>query len=100
MEQEHAEAIVSDPTGHSEETIAQAQAQILDGAPVSVLPKLSLTQTLQIMLEKSSRGEAGVYEELLVIIGEAKVKIHNVALKVKNDTDHIAHDISIFFKDI
>lgn len=96
MTYEQAEAIVSDPTGFSEADTAEAAALLGLVTPPEVP---SLTALLSTM-EKAAPAPAdkAIYNELAVIVGEAKMRLTQVAAKVKGDNDHIAHAVLEYFQ--
>ena len=95
MTYEQAEAIISDPTGVSEAAAAEAAA-LLGIAPPPDVP--SLTALLSTMERAApSPADKAIYNELAVIVGEAKMRLTQVAAKVKSDDRHIAHAILDYF---
>ncbi len=95
MTHEDAESIFSDPTGHSAEDVAAATA-ILGLTHEGDVP--SLTSFLLEMEKKASLpAEKAILNELAVIVGEAKMRLTQVASKVNNE-DHIAHAILEYFQ--
>lgn len=103
MTHEQAEAIISDPTGVSDEDAAEAAALLGLAPPPEVPPPPpevpSLTALLSTM-EKAAPAPAdkAIYNELAVIVGEAKMRLTQVAAKVKGDNDHIAHAVLEYFQ--
>jgi hypothetical protein len=98
MSFEEAEAIVSDASGHSDADVALASSLLgLLQSPVAESLIEALTR-----LEKTSAStaEQAIYSELLVAVGEAKVKISQIARKVENDRGHIAHFIAEKFQQL
>ena len=99
MTYEEAEAIVSDPTGHSEAAVTEASA-ILGLLPEeSLQAPISLTQHLASM-EKAAEtpAEKALLNELAVIVGEAKMRLAQVAKKAEYNSDHIAHAVLEYFQ--
>lgn len=96
MTYEQAEAIVSDSTGFSDEDVAAAAA-LLGLAPQREVP--SLTALLSTMEKTSpSPADKAIYNALAVIVGEAKMRLTQVAAKVKSDNDHVAHAVLEYFQ--
>ena len=104
MTYEQAEAIVSDPTGFSDEDVAAAAALLGLAPPPEVPPPPppevpSLTALLSTMEKAASApADKAIYNELAVIVGEAKMRLTQVAEKVKGDNDHIAHAVLEYFQ--
>ncbi len=96
MTYEQAEAIISDPTGSRDEDVAEAAA-LLGLAPQREVPSLT---ALMLTMEKAapSPADKAIYNELAVIVGEAKMHLTQVAAKVKGDNDHIAHSVLEYFQ--
>ena len=96
MTYEQAEAIVSDPTGFSDEDVAAAAALL----GLATQPKVPSLTALLSKMEKAapSHADKAIYNELAVIVGEAKMRLNQVAVKVKGDNDHIAHAVLEYFQ--
>lgn len=63
-------------------------------------PRLSLTETLELLAKSSTGADHAVYNELLVIIGETKVRIKNVAARVIDDQRHLVHELDYHFRSL
>lgn len=119
MNVEQAEAIVSDPAGATPEDLAAARAVLgieepgaeialeepilelaIKECAVNPIPvQQTLTDTLARMeKEAPSPADKAIFNELAVIVGEAKMRFAQVAKKVENDDGHIAHAIIDYFR--
>ena len=101
MTTEEAEAIVSDPSGYTIEEVTAATAMVDLPTPPDNRPAPSLSFLLAVMESKAeSAHDKAIYNELSVIVGESKMRLAQVAKKVENDSDHVAHAILSYLTDL
>ena len=91
-----AEEKKDDTPAATEEVAAETQAFEGDKASAPVRP--TLLDELHRVKAGLVGAEEAVYEELITLISEAKIKAQHIAAKVAEVEGHIAHDVASYFK--